>query len=157
MDAKEEYGWCPVCYQEHGQAFNGILQLRNPTDEVLLLIENEIKKKHSKGWYCLKKNYVHNGFDYHFNASQFAKFIGKKLQQTAGGQLEITARLVTRSRQTSKDLYRITVLFRVPKHKTGDIVNYKGKDVKILNFGKKVYVQDIKSNIKQQIPYNRIL
>ena len=138
MDTEEEYDCCPVCYEDHGQAFNGILQLRNPTDDILRLIEYEIAKNHSKGWYCIKKYRVNNGFDYNFNAAQFARYIGKKLQQISGGQTEITARLVTRSRQTSKDLYRITVLFRVPKHKKGDVVSYKGRDVKILNFGTKV-------------------
>ena len=156
MELEEEYDCCPVCYEDHGQAFNGILQLRNPTDEVLKLIEDEINKNHGKGSYCLKKYYVHGGFDYQFNTAQFTRYIGKKLQQFFGGQLEITARLVTRSRQTSKDLYRITVLFRIPKHKKGDVVGYKGRDVKILNFGAKVYIRDIKTNKKQQVPYDRI-
>ncbi len=156
MEVLEEYDYCPVCYEIHGQAFNGVLQLRNPTDKVLELIEEENIKNHEKSWYCLKKQAVPNGFDYHFNTAQFTRYMGKRLQQITGGQIEITARLVTRSRQTSKDLYRITVLFRVPKHKKGDVVNYKGRDVKILNFGKKVYVQDVKTNTKQQIPYDRI-
>ena len=156
MDVRDEYDGCPVCYNDHGQAFNGILQLRNPTDEVLKLIEDELIKVHSKSWYCLKKQAVKNGYDYQFNNSQITRYIGKRLQQTTGGQLEMTARLVTRSKETSKDLHRITILFRIPKYKKGDVVDYKGHDVKILNFGKKVYIQDVKTHKKQEVAYDRI-
>ena len=109
MNPRDEYDGCPVCFQDHGQAFNGILQLRNPTDEVLKLIEDELIKVHGKSWYCLKKQAVKNGYDYQFNNSQVTRYIGKRLQQTTGGQLEITAKLVTRSKQTSRFDRRVPI------------------------------------------------
>lgn len=156
MEIEEEYEYCPVCYKNHGQAFNGILQLRNPSEEILELLESEIARFHDKKSYCLGKKIVPNGYDYKTSSSQFARHLGKVLQQKSGGEYKETMRLVTRSRQTSKDLYRTTILFRVPDFKKGDIVDYKGKDVKVLNIGTSVYVQDIKTNRKQQAKYQDI-
>ncbi len=153
---EQDYDSCPVCSKNHGQAYNGILQLRNPTDEILRFIEDEIFKEHEKGNYCIKTNIVRNGVDYYLAKSQFVRSLGKKLLQIFGGEFLETAKLVTKNRQTSKDLYRTTVLFRYPCFKKGDIVSYKGRDVKIINFAKKVYVLDLKTNKKENVRYEYI-
>jgi NMD protein affecting ribosome stability and mRNA decay len=50
----------------------------------------------------------------------------------------------------------VTVLFRYPKFKKNDIVNYKGRDVRVINFSKKVYVEDIQTHQKEQVNYRDI-
>jgi len=147
---------CPVCYEDHGQAYNGILQLRNYDESIIRFIDSELEKGHSKGKYCIKLIEFKGGIDYMFSSASFTRHIGKLLLQRFGGEFKETARLVTRSKETSKDLYRLTVLFRVPKFKKGEIVSYKGREVKILNFGNKVYISDIRTNKKERVPYGRI-
>lgn len=147
---------CPVCYKVHGQAFNGILQLRNPNDELVSFIDSEIRKAHDKEQYCVKMIEDRHGLDYHFSSAPFTRSLGRKLQDKFGGELIETAKLVTRSRQTSKDLYRVTVLFRYPKFKKDDIIEYKGRNVKVINFSKKVYVVDIKTNKKEHVRYENV-
>jgi len=150
------YTICQNCSKLLGQAYNGIIQLRNPTNEILAFVNDELKKATQKNVHCIKEEDVTNGKDYQMTDAQFTRNLGKNLQNKFGGELRVTARLVSRSRQTSKDLYRTTVLFRYPKFRKGDIVSYKGRDVKILNFSKKVYVIDLKSNKKEQVSYDNI-
>jgi NMD protein affecting ribosome stability and mRNA decay len=152
-----QYTICTNCRKLYGQAFNGILQLRNPNEEILEFVKNELKKGREKGYHCNKEDDVTNGRDYQLTDSQFTRNMGKALQNKFGGELLETAKLVTRSKETSKDLYRITVLFRYPKFKKGDIVEYKGRDVKVINFAKKVYVEDLHSHKKEQADFDKIV
>ena len=150
------YTICPNCSKLLGQAFNGILQLRNPTPEIVAFVQFELKKGTGKNVHCIKEWDVTNGRDYHLTDAGFTLTLGRKLQNTFGGELVISVRLVSKSRQTSKDLYRTTALFRYPPFKKGDIVSYKGRDVKVINFAKKVYVIDLKTNKKDLVAYEKI-
>lgn len=150
------YTVCSNCSRAFSQAYNGIMQLRNPTDEIYKYVKTEMRKAVAKNVHCIKEEKVTNGYDFKFTDAQFTRNLGRKMQNVFGGELVETARLVTKSKETSKDLYRVTVLFRYPKFKKGDIVSYKGREVKVINIGKKVYVIDIKSNKKDQINYNLI-
>lgn len=150
------YTLCDNCSRLLGQAYNGLLQLRNPDQDILKFVKNDLREATKKNVHCIKEEDVTNGRDYRITDAQYTQNLGRKLQNKFGGELLITARLITKSKETSKDLYRVTVLFRYPKFKKGDIVSYKGRDVKILNFTKKVYVVDIKSNKKELIPFDKI-
>ncbi|HME87528.1 MAG TPA: NMD3-related protein [Candidatus Nanoarchaeia archaeon] len=150
------YTICPNCSKLLGQAYNGILQLRNPTKEILKFTQDELKKATKKNVHCIKEEDTVNGMDYRITDAQWTRAMGKNLQGTFGGELKETAKLVSRSRETSKDLYRVTMMFRYPWFKKGDVVSYRGREVIVLNFAKKVYIQDVKTNKKSQVPYDQI-
>ena len=150
------YTICPNCSKLLGQAYNGILQLRNPTPEITKYVADELRKGVLKNVHCIKEQDVTNGRDYQMTDAQWTRSLGRRLQDKFGGELEETAKLVTKSRETSKDLYRTTVLFRYPNFRKNDIVLYKGRKVKVINFLKKVYVQDIKTNKKDNVIYDQI-
>lgn len=150
------YTICANCSKLLGQAYNGLLQLRNPSKEILAFVQYELKKATEKNVHCIKEEDVTNGRDYQITDAKYAQHLGRMLQNAFGGELVITAKLVSRSKETSKDLYRTTVLFRYPKFRKGDVVSYKGRDVRIINFSKKVYVIDLKSNKKEQVSYESV-
>ncbi len=150
------YTICANCSKLLGQAFNGMLQVRNPSPEILSFIRDELKKATAKNVHCIKEDEVRGGNDYQLTDAKFTQNLGRKLQDKFGGELVITAKLVSRSRQTSKDLFRTTALFRYPDFKKGDIKHYKGREVKIINFSNRVYVIDLKSNKKEQVKYSEL-
>lgn len=117
----------------HSNYFQGILQLRNPNKEVT----NFIAKQDN----IMKQVKVRNGIDFYFTSNKILKSLGYKLQKMFSGELKFSAKLHTRSRQTSKELYRLNVLFRIPKFKKGDTVQYKGEPIKIISLGKKVFAK----------------
>ena len=131
--------------------FEGILQLRNIGDEVVEFALNEIEKNENAN--IAKAIKVVNGVDIYLSPQKLLRSLGNKLQNHFGGQLTVSRKLHTRSRVTSKDLYRVNVLFRIPKFKKGDIIEYKGDKIKVLNIQKKVFAKDIKTGKKLNISF----
>jgi len=138
----------------HSSYFEGILQLRNPTKELMQFVEAKIEQK--EGVFISKKAKVRNGWDLYLSSGRFLKALGKLLQQHFGGELVISARLFSRSRQTSKDIHRLSVLFRLPSFVKGQIITHRGDRLKILFIGKKVGAQNIETGEKMQLSYSEL-
>lgn len=131
--------------------FEGILQLRNTGNEAVEFAVKEIEKNENA--YIAKIKKVPNGVDIYLSPQKILRSLGNKLQHHFGGQLIVSRKLHTKSRITSKDLYRVNMLFRVPKFKKGDIVEYKGDKIKIVAVHKKVFAKDIKTGKKLNISF----
>ena len=89
--------------------FEGVLQLRNPTDEVFNMIQNQLA--HDEKAYISKEVYYKNGVDMFFSSNRFLLKLGRKLKQSYKGKLLVTRRIFTTDKMTSKFVYRVTVLF----------------------------------------------
>ncbi len=138
--------------------FEGILQLRNPTKEVIQFVKNDVAKQpEERGIFINKEEKIDTGLDLYITSKNYIRSIGKKLQSRFGGQLIESAKLFTKDRQTSKNVYRVNVLFRLPKFKKEDIIKYKGMDLKIKAIGKKVFCTDIKTGRKYTIKFKELI
>tara|TARA_Y100000310_G_C20695989_1_gene825761 strand:- start:628 stop:1065 length:438 start_codon:yes stop_codon:yes gene_type:complete len=133
------------------QYFEGVLQLRNETKEVITFIANQMKKDGNA--FIAKQAKIKNGVDLYFSSNKFLMALGKKLQNHFGGELKTSATLHTRSRQSSKNLYRLTVFFKLSEFKVGDIITFKGDKLKILKAGKKVLCKNIDTGKKLTLNY----
>ena len=133
---------------KHAQYFEATLQLRNPSEEILDFVQNEIEKADI---HIAKTVELKNGLDHYLSDNNFAKTLGKKLQQQFGGELTVTASLY--SRKDGRDIYRLTVLFRALQFKKGDIVNFKGENYEIKNIDKEIFLQKVKTNEKIRVKY----
>jgi len=108
--------------------FEGILQLRNPSDEAINFVENQFKLRNSKKSEGLEKskNFQKNnekvwiakqvnlktGIDLYVSSNKFLMQLGKKLKKSFKGKLILSRKLHTRNHLTSKNVYRLTVCFR---------------------------------------------
>ena len=135
----------------HQDYFEGILQLRNIDNEVIEFAVKEIEKNENA--YIAKVKKVTNGMDIYVSPQKLLRSLGNKLQNRFGGQLTVSTKLHTRSKETSRDLYRVNMLFRIPNFKKGDIIDYKGDKIKIVAMHKKVFAKDIKSGKKLNISF----
>jgi NMD protein affecting ribosome stability and mRNA decay len=135
----------------HQDYYEGILQLRNPNNEVIKFIKNKIRKK--EGIFITKEKKVNNGIDFYLPSQKYLQIIGKKLKKNFCGELKISSKLHTKNRLTSKNVYRVNVLFRLAKCNVGDILNFKGDKIKILKMGKKILAKNIKTGKKLSINY----
>jgi NMD protein affecting ribosome stability and mRNA decay len=134
----------------HPDYFEGILQLRNPTPELMDYVQRLPVSELSR------TKMVENGFDCYFVSQRFLRSFGKELQKRFPGELRSTRRLHTRSRQTGKDVYRVTVLFRMYPVKKGDVVEIRGTQFLVLAVGKKLYLQNQKTREKQWLAYDKL-
>ena len=82
---------------------------------------------------------------------------GNKLQKRLGGEGVVSRRIHTRSRQTSRDLYRVSLLFRLPPFKKGDVISYKGEKIQIMQMHKKVLAKDVKTGRKLNLSFKDLM
>ena len=135
----------------HNDYFEGILQLRNPNNEVISFIKSQIKKR--AGVFITKEQKVNNGIDFYITSQKYLQALGKKLKKSFQGELKISSKLHTKNKLTSKNVYRVNVLFRPAKCSLGDVLNFKGTEIKILKMGKKILAKEIKTGKKLNINY----
>lgn len=131
---------------QHSEYYEAILQLRDVSDEVVAVVDYEIKKKEV---FVAKIKKVTNGYDYYLGNGNLTRVLGKKLQEQFGGEFTVTATLFTR--KEGKPVYRLTVLFRAVPFKKGDEVEYQGEMYKVLVSGKKLMLQHSKTGKKIQV------
>lgn len=125
--------------------YQGILQLRDVNDEILSFVHSQIKKR---GDVAITKTVKFpNGMDIYITSQKFIRILGKKLKDSFGGELKISSKLHTKNRQ-GKDLYRVNALFRLSRHKKGDIVSIRGDEVRLITIGRKIFARNLKTGKK---------
>ena len=134
--------------------FEGILQLRNVDNEVIDFVVKEIERTEDTQIAKVKK--ITNGYDIYVSRQRFLRSLGNKLQGKFGGQLIISKKLHTRSRMTGRELFRVNALFRMPNFKKGDIIKYKGDEIKVVALHKKVLAKDVKTGKKLNLSFKDI-
>lgn len=135
--------------------FEGVLQLRGCSDEALDWAHDEIIRAGRARIAKVKE--VKGGIDVYLSSQHYMQSLGRKLQQRFGGILKITSRIHTRSRITSRDVYRMTVLFRQLPFKAGDTINYHGEKWKVLSAGNQVQLQNVLSGEKTRVPAGKLI
>ena len=128
--------------------YQGILQLRDVSDEVMDFVYSQIQKRPDVA--VTKTAKLDNGKDLYLTSQKFIRILGKKLRESFGGELKVSSKLHTRNRQ-GRDLYRINVLFRPLKYKRGDIVLIRGDEVKLLQIGNRIFARNLKTGKKLKI------
>ena len=125
----------------HANYFEGVLQLRNPTKEIFDFIESEMQKKGNV--FITKKRKMKDGFDLYITDQHFLQILGKKMQQKFGGEMKLSETLFSRSKITSRDVFRINIYYKYFSARVGEIKDYRGEKVKIIKMGRsKVTVKD---------------
>ena len=139
---------------ENRQYFEGILQLRNTDKELVDFVKKDICK--NKEVWVAKQIKSKNGVDLYLSSQKYLVNLGKKLQKRFKGELKISRKLYSQSRLTGKKIYRVTVLFRAHKFKIGDIVEYRGEDIKIKSLGNRMGGCDLKTGKRIRFDYKEI-
>jgi len=133
----------------HPDYFEGILQIRGGSQELLDWIQERVKADDRAAITKIKP--VRGGLDLYITDQHYLQNLGRKLQEHHAGVMKISQRIFTTDKMTSKHVYRVTVLFRPLPFKKGDTVTYQGDKIEILGIGKKVRVRYVESNKKAEI------
>jgi len=97
--------------QKHSDYFEAIIQVRPKNEEITKFIIKKTEER--KGVFISKIMEKKEGLDFYISSQRFAIAMGRKLKKTyKKGTLKITRSLYSRNKQTSKNIYRVTVLFR---------------------------------------------
>ncbi|MBN2459462.1 hypothetical protein JXB28_04205 [Candidatus Woesearchaeota archaeon] len=141
---------CPLCAREGTQYFEAILQVRSLNVSVLEkaidLLKKRVEKLRNKGMFINKVEPVSDGFDLFMTNKRIAQSLGKELHEHFGGVFKLSPRIFTRNKQTSKDLYRMSILVRLPDFQVGDIIINHDKVYKVDKTSTKIKLLDIEAN-----------
>jgi len=96
----------------HVDYFQAIIQLRPYDQELWDFVERRIEK--SDAWIS-KRVKLKTGIDLYISSNKVARQIGKVLKKVFKGELKESRKLYSRDKQTSKNIYRVTVCFRLRK------------------------------------------
>jgi len=133
--------------QKPPQYFEGILQLRHPTQEIIKFVHEQIVK--DKRAHIAKEKKLKSGIDIFISSQHYLQALGRKLKIKFGGTMVISCRIQTCSHLTSKDLYRVSVLFEPLKVAKGDTVKIHNKLWKVLLINNQVQLQHTLSGEKR--------
>lgn len=101
---------CLQCSRQKTSYYEAILQIRKPSHVLLYTLQKELEKNNRLPFLSKELN-VPNGIDYYFSSKKIAIELAKTLKRRLGGKLKFSKRLFSRDRQSSRDLYRHTILY----------------------------------------------
>ena len=96
---------------KHQGYFEAVIQLRPASKDLVRFVYESVKKKQA-AWVA-KEELLKTGTDIFISDRHLALAIGKQLKRQFKGALSLSRTIHTRDRETSKDVYRVTVLFRL--------------------------------------------
>jgi nonsense-mediated mRNA decay protein 3 len=117
--------------------FEGILQLRNVDAETIELVLRKFDKNKIGIAKIIDQP---EGIDIYSASNKFIRLIARKLSQNYGGEVKESPKLFSRSSLTCKDIFRLTVFYKGPEFKKGQIVHVKNT-VFIVSSCEKKYVK----------------
>ncbi|HLC74319.1 MAG TPA: NMD3-related protein [Candidatus Nanoarchaeia archaeon] len=123
----------------HANYFEATVQLRNVSKEVMRFAYDDVEKN---GIVISKEIKMDNGVDFFVDSRKYAQQLGKKLQHKFGGMIKSSARVFTKDRQTSKDVYRVTIMFKQFPYKKGEKFMLKGEELIVKAVGTDVITED---------------
>jgi len=135
IKAKIRLQMCEPCSRQRSDYFEAIVQLRNQTsggrstgegletvDALILDSIEEFGRPEQMG-FLTKSGKVKGGMDYYVGSVALARSVTRILRERLGATLTESKSLV--GMKDGRDLYRWTILARLPSMKTGDVVLYE--------------------------------
>ncbi len=138
-------------HEARNQYFEGILQLRSPSQEVIDYVENKIEK--DGRCFVAKIKEVKNGYDFYLSSQKYLRSLGKALSENFPGVWKESRQLFTRNHLTSKDVFRVNVLFKFVDIKRGQVITIRGDEYEVISAQKKLILKDKKTGKKKTISY----
>ncbi len=149
---------CDRCSRRAGRYFESTIQirasLREPTEREMEVSKKMAQEMTETGYkYGDQLSFVQDikktegGIDIVLGSTQLGRQISKVISERFGGRLTETSKLV--GRRDGRDLYRSTILVRLPRFKLGDIIRLKGVVHEVVGFdGKRIYLAALKGGHK---------
>jgi len=144
-----KYGQCTACSRLSSGYYEGILQLRNRKSRGFDAVLDDVlgQADSARGATIVKTVEQKDGIDVYLTSKKLLMAIGKRLYERYGGTLKKSRSLFSRSHETSKNVYRVSVMFRLPDYSKGDIVMIHKKPVLLSSIKKNTVVgRDLAAN-----------
>jgi nonsense-mediated mRNA decay protein 3 len=148
VPAKVEFTYCEACAKKQGQYFEGTLQLRNVSDDMMDFADRYLKNNHS---FASNTKEVKDGYDLDISDQKKLQTLGQQLKKNFGGILKVSIRQFTQDKLSSKQIYRVNVLYEGPKYRKGEVIRTDKGIFLLTNVSEKVSAIDLKTGKKSTI------
>lgn len=152
IPAKLKVSYCDNCSKKQGKYFEGILQLRRPSEEVLDFIDNYVK---GNSVFISDKKEKDDGLDLYISDQRKLQNLGNLLKKNFGGELKVSIRQFTQDRLTSRQVYRVNALYEAPHYKKGDVVKFRNSVYQITSARKTISAVCLKDGKKATLPLDK--
>lgn len=126
---------CGMCSRETAGYYEGILQIRNTESEnyplALDYVKLQIERVRKRGVFAVKYAGVPNGVDVYITDKSYMDTLAHEVFLKFGGEVKKNERLFSQNKMTSRLVYRVAVLVRLPDISPGDILQI-GKDTVVV-------------------------
>ncbi len=129
---------CRRCEKQGTSYYEGILQLRSPTKEIIEFVRRDVERNSRRGVFITKEKKVPKGIDLYITSQRYIQQLGHRLHKRFGGILKISPSIYSRDRQTSRETHRVNVYFQMLGFRQGDVVKSGSKLIKVSSTGKHV-------------------
>lgn len=139
---------CDICQRQHSQYFEGMIQLRY-NSQIASRVEIDLQKQ-TKYWadkqvFITKENSNDEGKDLWLTSKKEMSVFSDKLQRKYGCVVVKSAKLFSRNKQTSKNIYRLNILVKFPEFIEGGIILVNNKIAKVLQLRRQIKALDLKT------------
>lgn len=136
------------------QYFEGKLQLRNCSEEILDFVADHLEKEKGRVWIA-KEVKAKNGVDLYLSSNKFLRKLGRLLKDRFECVVKESSKLHTETKD-GKKLYRGTVLCKVPDFRKKDIGIFNGDKVEVMSIGENVVLKDVKTGKKKRYKFDDV-
>lgn len=138
---------CPECSRQFGGYFEAILQVRADHAEVLQKVREgaldflgrrleTYQDEQRTGAWLSRAEDVRGGFDLYVGSLEVARLLAHELADRYGASYAESHKLM--GKKDGRDVYRFTLLVRLPPYLAGDFILMDGRLYKVLDLGKKL-------------------
>jgi NMD protein affecting ribosome stability and mRNA decay len=145
IPAKIEFTYCNLCAKKQGQYFEGTIQLRNVSEEMLDFARKYLKENDA---FASNIKEIKDGYDMDISDQKKLQTLGQQLKKTFGGKLIVSIRQFTQDKQTSKQIYRVNALYEGPKYKKGEVIKTEKGIFLLTNVSGKISAVDLRNGKK---------
>lgn len=139
---------CDICQRQHSQYFEGMIQLRYNSQiapRVELDLAKQVKFWADKQVFVTKEHTNDEGKDLWLTSKKDMSVFSDKLQRKYGCVVVKSAKLFSRNKQTSKNIYRLNILVKFPEFMEGSIIFVNNKIAKVLQLRRQIKALDLKT------------
>ncbi len=153
---------CDRCSRMAGKYFQSTVQVRGNRTRDLTLQEMEECKRIAESMaesgyrggdqlsFIQEIKEVRGGLDIILGSTQLGRHLARALQARFGGKLLESCKLV--GRKDNRDVYRSTLLVRLPRLKRGDIVSFRGSFFEVTGFdGKTTLIASLREDRRSSL------
>ena len=151
---------CNLCEKEGSTYFEAILQIRCNNMDVLEKTIGELNKRvtlmKTKGMFINKAETLKDGYNLYMTDKKLTQILAKDINNRFGGTMNTSAQLFSRNKQTSKNIYRINIILRLPEFTAKDIIAIENKVYQVDKTGKLISVIDLDMEKRYAKKYSEV-